>query len=114
MDEWDFQSDIGRHAEARRIALAILELEEGAGQREIKKAFRRAALANHPDRNPDDPEAQRRFIAALHAYGYLNGDTSVEETLRGIRSQVRLAHGGKGYDLSNDWGFFLWWRDRYF
>jgi len=114
MGEWDFQSDIDRHVEARRIALAILELEEGAGQQEIKKAFRRAALANHPDRNPDDLEAERRFIAALHAYRHLSGDTSVEATLRGMKKRPRPAKGVAGYDLSNDWGFFLWWRDRYF
>ena len=114
MGDWDFQGDIDRHVEARRIALTILELKEGASREEIKRAFRRAALASHPDRNPDDPEAERRFIAALHAYAYLSGDTSVEATLRGMKTGAHQAEKGTGYDLSNDWGFFLWWRDRYF
>ena len=113
MCESDFQDDIARHVEAQRTALAILEMEEGASREEVKQAFRRAALANHPDRNPDDAGAQRRFIAVHHAYRYLTGDTSVEATLRGMKQRMPQIQDAK-YDLNTDWGFFLWWRDRYF
>jgi molecular chaperone DnaJ len=39
----------------------ILGVGRGATDAEIKAAFRRLASQHHPDRNPDDPEAQVRF-----------------------------------------------------
>jgi molecular chaperone DnaJ len=46
----------------------ILGLLRSATESEIKAAFRRLAAQHHPDRNPDDPEAQVRFkeINAAH------------------------------------------------
>lgn len=46
----------------------ILGVGRGATDAEIKAAFRRLASQHHPDRNPDDPEAQVRFkeINAAH------------------------------------------------
>jgi molecular chaperone DnaJ len=38
----------------------------------IKKAYRRAAQKHHPDRNPDDAEAEARFKAAAEAYSVLS------------------------------------------
>jgi molecular chaperone DnaJ len=38
---------------------------------EIKKAYRQAALNNHPDRNPGDRAAEERFKEAAEAYGVL-------------------------------------------
>lgn len=47
---------------------ALLGLEPGASAEEIKKAWRKAARDHHPDRNPDDPQAEARFkeIQAAH------------------------------------------------
>jgi molecular chaperone DnaJ len=46
----------------------ILGVTRGATEADIKAAFRRLAIQHHPDRNPDDPEAQVRFkeINAAH------------------------------------------------
>lgn len=40
----------------------------------IRAAFRRAAKANHPDRNPDDPDAARRFRRIVRAHAILGDE----------------------------------------
>jgi molecular chaperone DnaJ/curved DNA-binding protein len=50
----------------------VLDVDEGASADEIKKAYRRLARTYHPDRNPDDPEAEERFKAVQEAYGVLS------------------------------------------
>ena len=49
-----------------------LELSRNASQEEIKKAYRRLALTYHPDRNPDDSEAERIFKEIGEAYAVLS------------------------------------------
>jgi molecular chaperone DnaJ len=46
----------------------VLGIGRGAGDAEIRAAFRRLAAQHHPDRNPDDPGSQSRFreINAAH------------------------------------------------
>lgn len=43
---------------------------------EIKKAYRRLAMAHHPDRNPGDPDASNRFIKIKEAYDFLCGNVT--------------------------------------
>lgn len=50
----------------------ILGVDRTAGLDEIKKAYRRMALKFHPDRNPNDPEAEAKFKAAAEAYEVLS------------------------------------------
>lgn len=52
-------------------ALDVLELEVDAAFDDVKLAYRRLAKANHPDTNPDDPEAAKRFLAIQAAYDVL-------------------------------------------
>jgi molecular chaperone DnaJ len=60
----------GRYEEKRplRDPYEVLGVGRQATEAEIKLAFRRLAAQHHPDRNPDDPEAQTRFkeINAAH------------------------------------------------
>jgi molecular chaperone DnaJ len=55
----------------KRDYYAVLGVERSAGADEIKKAYRKLALQYHPDRNPDDPDAEKRFKEAAEAYDVL-------------------------------------------
>ena len=50
----------------------LLQVSRGATAEEIKKSFRRLARENHPDANPDNPEAEDRFKELAKAYETLS------------------------------------------
>ena len=50
----------------------VLGIERQASAREIKSAYRRLAVQNHPDRNPGDANAEGRFKEAAEAYAELS------------------------------------------
>jgi molecular chaperone DnaJ len=50
----------------------VLGLGRDASTADVKRAFRALALKHHPDRNPDDLEAERRFKEAVEAYEVLS------------------------------------------
>ena len=51
-----------------------LGVSRDAGPEEIKKAYRQLAFQYHPDRNPDDSEAEQKFKEAAEAYEVLRDD----------------------------------------
>ena len=56
----------------QRCYYEILEVERTANDGELKSAFRKAAMQHHPDRNPGDPEAEKRFKECNEAYSILS------------------------------------------
>ncbi len=52
----------------------LLGVAKGASADEIKKAFRKAAMKWHPDKNPGDAEAEKKFKEMNEAYSVLSDD----------------------------------------
>ncbi|MCO5090719.1 DnaJ C-terminal domain-containing protein [Bosea sp. (in: a-proteobacteria)] len=61
----------------------VLGVARGAGDAEIKKAFRRRAKELHPDRNREDPKAQDRFAELNTAYEILGDEGKRKQFDRG-------------------------------
>jgi molecular chaperone DnaJ len=50
----------------------VLEVSREVTVTELKKAYRNKALEFHPDRNPDNPEAEEQFKVCAEAYAVLS------------------------------------------
>jgi len=74
---------------AKRDYYEILGVSRDVDEAELKKAYRSVAMRDHPDRNPDDPEAEERFKEASEAYAILS---DAEKR----RAYDRFGHAGVG------------------
>lgn len=52
----------------------VLGVSKSASKQDIKTAYRKLAMKYHPDRNPDDPQAEVHFKEASEAYEVLSDD----------------------------------------
>lgn len=59
-------------AEAKRDYYEVLGVSRDAGDATLKKAYRQLAKKYHPDMNPGDAEAERKFKEASEAYAVLS------------------------------------------
>ena len=109
----NFMEKINRDLEARNMACKILDVKDMAGKEELKKAYRRTAIQFHPDKNPDDPDANKKFALIRCAYELLAEDKPCPELLKEINSWPGVPEDDK-YKLDNLWGHFLWWREKFF
>ena len=112
-NNYEFGETITRDLQARRAARKILGIEEGESKRALKKAYRRASLEFHPDHNPNDSNAHKKFLLIKCAYELLTEDKPCEMLLEEIKSWGGVPDDDE-YQLDNLWGHFLWWREKFF
>ena len=81
----------------------ILGVERNASDADIKRAYRKLALKYHPDRNPDDKEAETKFKEAAEAYEVLSTPEKRQRYDRFGHSGVRgNGAGSAGFQDIND------------
>jgi len=86
---------------AKRDYYDVLGIERGAADDKIKSAYRRLARKYHPDLNPGDPEAERRFKELGEAYEVLS-DPQKRQVYdqfgrEGVRAGVAAGAGPSGF-----------------
>ncbi|MDD2332540.1 MAG: molecular chaperone DnaJ [Candidatus Cloacimonetes bacterium] len=84
---------------AKRDYYEVLGVEKNADDATIKKAYRKLAMQFHPDKNPDNKEAEEKFKEASEAYEVLS-DSS--------KRQVYDQYGHAGIDSQFGGGGFSW------
>ncbi len=85
----------------QRCYYEVLEVSKSASEDEIKKSYRRLALQYHPDRNPDNSEAEKKFKEAAEAYDVLR-DTERRARYDRFGHAGVNGHAGGGFGSTED------------
>jgi molecular chaperone DnaJ len=91
---------------SKRDYYEILGVEKDVSEKDLKKAYRRVAMKFHPDRNPDDKEAEEKFKEASEAYEILS-DSQKRAAYdqfghAGVDGQSGMGGGGQGFGSFSD------------
>lgn len=87
---------------AKRDYYEILGVSKGASEDEMKKAYRKLAIKYHPDKNPDNPEAEDKFKEAAEAYEVLSNAEKRAQYDRFGHDGMRGGFGGAGGGMNMD------------
>lgn len=82
---------------AKRDYYEVLGLAKGASKEDIKKAYRKLAMQHHPDRNPDNKEAEAKFKEASEAAEVLLSDEKRKRYDQFGHAGVDGMNGGGGF-----------------
>lgn len=86
----------------------VLGVQKNANADEIKKAYRKAAIQYHPDKNPGDKQAEEKFKEAAEAYDVLsNPDKRARYDQFGHAGMSGAAGGGGGFGGFSGGGFSM-------
>jgi molecular chaperone DnaJ len=91
----------------KRDYYEVLGVDKNADASEIKKAYRKLAMKYHPDKNPDNKEAEQKFKEASEAYEVLIDADKRSKYDRYGHAGLEGAFGGSGFD----WGNFTHYSD---
>lgn len=83
----------------RRDYYEVLGITSAASEDDVKKAYRKIAFESHPDRNPGDREAERRFKEATEAYEVLR-DREQRARYDQFGHAAPGGGGAQGFDVS--------------
>jgi DnaJ homolog subfamily C member 7 len=101
-EEPGIKNDI-RHAEMelkkskRKDYYKILGVEKDASEPAIKKAYRKLAVVHHPDKNPNDPDAENRFKDIQEAHECLSDAQKRERYDSGVDLMDPAEQFGGGF-----------------
>jgi molecular chaperone DnaJ len=88
---------------AKRDYYEVLGVSKSASESELKKAYRKLALQFHPDKNPDNKEAEEKFKEAAEAYEVLsNPDKKARYDQFGHAGMSGAGGGGFGGGMNMD------------
>lgn len=80
----------------------LLGTTRSASAEEIKKAYRKAALKYHPDRNPGDKEAEEKFKEISEAYEVLSDPAKKQQYDQFGHDGLKSTFGPGGFDFARD------------
>ncbi len=87
---------------AKRDYYEVLGVSKEASKDELKKAYRKLALKYHPDKNPDDQEAEVKFKEAAEAYEVLSDEQKKAQYDRfghaGVSGSGGYSGGSAGFE----------------
>lgn len=86
----------------KRDYYEVLGVSKNADAAEIKKAYRKLALQYHPDKNPDNKEAEEKFKEAAEAYDVLSNQEKKQRYDQFGHAGVGGGAGGFGGGMSMD------------
>ncbi len=98
---------------SKRDYYEVLGVAKNVSDADLKKAFKRMAMKYHPDRNPDDAEAEDKFKEAKEAYDILSdaqkraaydqfGHAGVDASMGGGPGGGGFSGGGNFSDIFGD------------
>ena len=85
----------------KRDYYEVLGVSRSASEQEIKSAYRKLALQFHPDRNPNNPDAEEKFKECSEAYAVLaDGEKRAAYDRYGHAGVSASGAGGVGFDAT--------------
>lgn len=85
----------------------ILKIDASASQAEVKSAYYKQSMKHHPDKNPDNAEAEKEFAKVTEAYTVLSQPhlrSAFDKTMQGFQNPVvsgRMRNHRRGSVMDN-------------